>query len=348
LLSQTECKLCAKVVQVGRKVIANFQPFGFPEDMALCEGCDQLPRVTCAHCTKVVSVSGKGILQHWTFGSSDTNALCDKCDKLTPQTRCALCRKLVRVAKKNVEQYSSYADHAVCLCAKCEVKITMKCRACGNPAAYKGLSGKDESLPGGLFIHEANKPSVIVGWRCSVCAVDPLTDTESAQEAYDEVVAWMTAWVKTCGKSYPNYGNRLRWSIERDRTFDMDDKERELGHCVTTSGVDNVPPWHQIRVLFYMRPISFQQTMAHEFTHALTNELGCGHKAIIEGFCNYVSYLFLLHKADTDKKNQKAEANRAIERMLKNDDELYGTDFRKVVAALNGKAETALTWLGKL
>lgn len=136
------------------------------------------------------------------------------------------------------------------------------------------------------------------------------------------------------------------WSIDRDATFTMTGDGQELGHCLTTTYSGGGPPTHRVRVLFYMRPISFQQTLVHELTHALINERGIGRKQLIGGFCNYVAYLFLRHVSDTGSTAaEQAEARRAIDRMQANDNVTYGVNFRTVRDTLADRPNDALTWL---
>ncbi|WP_018791628.1 hypothetical protein [Salinispora arenicola] len=152
----------------------------------------------------------------------------------------------------------------------------------------------------------------------------------------------MRGWVESCGEDYPGYGGRLTWSLNRDGEFTMDDSGQELGHCATTTHGDE-PKTYNIQILCFMRPLSFQQTLIHELTHALTNEFRIGDKPKIEGFCNYVAYLYLKHVQDSDPA-RRAEASRAIKRMMENTNKEYGEDFRDILELLGASAE-ALTWL---
>lgn len=94
-----------------------------------------------------------------------------------------------------------------------------------------------------------------------------------------------------------------------------------------------------------MRPLSFQETLLHELTHALTNHLRIGNKPLIEGFCNYVAYLYLKGVSETANSTAaRAEALRAIARMEANDDPAYGQGFRDVRDELRDTPNRAITW----
>ena len=82
-----------------------------------------------------------------------------------------------------------------------------------------------------------------------------------------------------------------------------------------------------------------------ELTHALTNERAIGNKPLIEGFCNYVAYLFLTNVANTGTQGERAEARRAIARMEANDNVTYGENFRTVRDTLANHPTETLTWL---
>lgn len=53
------------------------------------------------------------------------------------------------------------------------------------------------------------------------------------------------------------------------------------------------PKTYKLQMLCFLRPLSFQQTLTHKRTHALTNDFRIGDKPKIEGFCNNVTYLHL-------------------------------------------------------
>jgi hypothetical protein len=341
---RTRCGSCNKTVKIANTVFVRHTPFGAPSNIVLCETCVALPRVACGHCTKVVSVGGDTVATHTPFGAPSNIALCQTCAAL-PRVTCTKCQRILRVDTQNVAASSNYADGAVILCGACNPTIAHRCRACSIPAACTNAEGAVESLPNASFIHQADDQSVIVGWRCSICTVGPLRTTAEAQTAYNAAAAWMTTWLQTCQVAYPAYGARLEWSIDRDATFTMAGGGQELGHCVTTTYGGGRLPTHRIRVLFYMRPISFQQTLVHELTHALTNERGIGNKPLIEGFCNYVTYLFLTSVSNTGTLADRAEARRAIARMEANDDVTYGVNFRTVRNTLANRPTEALTWL---
>lgn len=336
---QIHCIGCKDLIQVADLVVVRY--ITYPDtNQRLCVACDGLPQEGCICCGKIVTVDGRTTAAHTNYGETNQR-LCAACDGL-PKETCSGCGKIVKVNEQQLVDGSSHNDGAILLCGDCAGSVSQRCRACTAPSAVRTPDGRDQLLAGASRIHPVDDEATTVGWRCPVCATDSLGNTVDAQAAYSEAVAWMRGWVESCGEDYPGYGGRLTWSLNRDGEFTMDDSGQELGHCATTTHGDE-PKTYNIQILCFMRPLSFQQTLIHELTHALTNEFRIGDKPKIEGFCNYVAYLYLKHVQDSDPA-RRAEASRAIKRMMENTNKEYGEDFRDILDFLGTSAE-ALTWL---
>jgi uncharacterized protein YlaI len=344
-LPKTSCPRCTKLLTVGDVTVAEGRIYPAPSNITVCVDCHALQTTRCANCTRVVTIGGHNFVQTSTYGAPSNIVLCPTCEAL-PKRNCAKCTRIVRIDARNLVALTPYPDQqnqTFLLCTTCVPTVNHRCRACGFPAGYT-VDNVQRPLANASFIHREGDQTDIVGWRCPLCTVGPLRNTGEAQAAYAAAVQWMTNWVvNVCQGNYPAYGTRLEWSIDRDATFQMTGNGMELGHCVTTTGGGQ--PTHRIRVLFYMRPLSYQQTMLHELTHALTNETGIGNKALIEGFCNYVAYLYLRHVSQTGSPAERTEALRAMARMEANPDQTYGVGFRTVRDTLAQAPNTALTWL---
>jgi hypothetical protein len=155
----------------------------------------------------------------------------------------------------------------------------------------------------------------------------------------------MKSWVESCDEDYPGYGDRLAWDVARDATFQTEDDSLTMGLCETKPGDQQT---YQITVLNFIPPIAFQQTLVHELTHAFTNENGTGDKVKIEGFCNYVSYLFLKHiESDAEDEDDRAEATRRLARMEDNNSLKYGVHFRQIRDELANQPAQAISWLSE-
>jgi uncharacterized protein YlaI len=353
-LPRTTCRNCSKIISIGDTTIADKVTYNAPSSIVLCSDCDNLAKTNCGACNKILNVGNKTVNAKVTYDPPSDLVLCQACDTL-PQVNCAKCQRVglvnghtVRDIRRAVVQVHLYPDEdnmVFILCAACTRESEFKCRACGIPAGYSD-GGQSLTLPGATFITPENDRTNIIGWRCAICSVGALRNTAAAQGAYDAAVMWMTNWLRRCGRDYPAYGNRLKWSIDRDNEFEIDDDGMELGHCETTPRGGGPDSTHKIQVLYFMRPLSFQQTMLHELTHALTNHLKIGNKPLIEGFCNYVAYLYLKEVSETaNSPADRAEALRAIARMEANDDPVYGQGFRDVRDELVNTPNRAITWL---
>jgi len=159
---------------------------------------DRFPRTHCRSCAKTVEIAGTVFVRYTPFGEPSNIALCQTCVVL-PRVSCTKCQRILRVGDGNVAVSSNYADGAVILCETCNPTIAHRCRACSTPAAHTNANGDVVPLPGASFIHQAGDENAIVGWRCSICTIDPLRNTGEAQDAYNAAVVWMTNWLRGAG-----------------------------------------------------------------------------------------------------------------------------------------------------
>ncbi len=338
-LDKKTCTNCNTIVKVEGRTTTTNRPYG--NTTQLCENCDQLDKKTCTNCGSIVEVEGRTTTTNRPYGN--TTQLCENCDQLDKKT-CTNCGSIVSVEGETRVIYTPYNDGEIPLCGRCDTLVGQRCRACTAPSTVRTPDGRDQQLAGASRIHPVGDEATTVGWRCRVCTKNPLrnTDDVTTRQAYGNAETWMRGWVESCGKVYPGYGDRLTWSMDRDGEFTLDGDGQELGRCTTTTHGD-LPKTYRIQVLTFMRPLSFQQTLIHELTHALTHEFGIGDKPMIEGFCNYVAYLYLEHVRTSDFV-RAAEAARAIQRMTENPNQAYGVNFRHIRDQLRLDPTQALNW----
>jgi len=298
-------------------------------------------RGQCDKCGRTVEVGGKTVVDSTYLKTSQVLLCEDPCSTLERRT-CGGCERVVQVGGSDVvDGLGSYVDGIVLVCKQCTV--AEKCRPCGAPAAVKDENQQPVPMIGARRIRTVQSNQT-VGWRCAACAANSITSKSDAEKFYREAVRWMTAWVKSCKREYPNYGKRLEWELALDAEFEAKHGRLTPGSCKTTGDKEKK---HKIQVLNYITQLAFQVTLLHELTHALTSEFGCGDKRLIEGFCEYVPYLYLLEQETKGSTEHRAEATRRLDRMEKNTSKEYGDYFRTVRDELKPKPARALEWFAK-
>ena len=334
--ARTHCRVCRLVVQVGGQTVNSHRPYPDPDGFVLCTGtdsCDLLQRFECRGCDRIVKIGDqKTILTNFPYGAPSNLRLCEDCDDHPSKFSCKGCQKILRTNNRNLFGYQPYADGAVNLCTgpgSCDPRVGATCRVCSTPAALNPPVGEGlVDLPG---TRRVTRDGATIGWRCQVCSAQPLTGRPAATAFVGAVTGFVRDLFIDCGWAYPAYAERLAWDLASETQFTTENngQGRTLGRCVTTTSDIN-PPTHSIQILNYMSPLVFQQTLAHELTHAFTNENGIGNKQRIEGFCNWVSYLFLVHIQNTGNDRRQAEAATRLERMESDPSPTYGQDFREI------------------
>lgn len=298
-------------------------------------------RTKCKACGKFVRIGEIDVADNQPYGAPSNLVLCTACDGLR-KVACPVCRRILEVDGQVFANIQPYAGGKVNLCADpCDAQVVDRCVVCTTPTTTRPAANLGPVMVRGAS--EVKAPSQqVVGLRCEVCSVNPITSTAAAQPYYNAAVAWMTGWVGASGGSYPAYDGRLTWQVALDGTFGQHSAPgHPLGRCRL---VDGQPPTYQISILSHMRPISFQASLLHELTHAWAFENSVGNKPLIEGFCNYVAYLYLQHLKDTATDADRAEAGACIERMEQERVKEYGPDFLRIRQTLAAAPKTAISW----
>jgi hypothetical protein len=189
------------------------------------------------------------------------------------------------------------------------------CFHCEHPLAANSPFGRPLRNAGGRVV-------------CQRCAADAIVEPSAAGALLVRVRAAMTRW----GMTFP-WGPIPVRLYSREALAQMMPEHRggELSG-VCQAGYARRLPWGQLRVtsleiamLRGLPTLQFEQTLAHELTHAWMALHGCPRDqapAFREGACDLAAY-FYLQTLGT------AEARRLKKRMQANPDPVYGEGLRR-------------------
>jgi hypothetical protein len=376
---RTGCLGCRVVLQVGEKAIKAIRTSEAPRPshaygggQLLCHDCNRLSSpVVCANCTRVARLNGKvlsgGVGQDEPFawalcgtclpggytrcsancgrlarvgttlqpgaaavlGADPAQVTCGTCTT-AGTTQCNGCRKLVLVGGKVVGgvRVKPYRGRLY-LCsdtAGCESRVTRRCKLCDTPARLSTTTrlGAAVELAGGT-------------WRCMFCAPDRVTAITPTNPLIVQVLQFLDRFLAHCGVPRPGLAGRITWQLATDAQMttgaSTSHRGQTYGHC-TSVGLA-----HTIQLLGDVPPLRFQQTVAHELAHAVTNELGLDTHANIEGFCNWAAYLFLAEVRNTEPQ-RAGEAQRLIDLMEKEQNPTYGENFLLVRRTIEAPSQS--------
>ncbi|PKL83829.1 MAG: hypothetical protein CVV24_02870 [Ignavibacteriae bacterium HGW-Ignavibacteriae-3] len=269
------------------------------------EGSTGIQGLRCAYCGKIIS--GEFII----FENKKYHESC--CENYVIP-KCAICDKPLR-GTYNIDTYGNkfHKEHSSEL-AKCEICSRLICQQ---------LTGGGKKYNDGRNI-------------CNVCFRLAVFEQYKFKQLLSSVSSRLA--------SFGIYLDMKKVSISGvDKIFLMNkfkgSGDLGQGYCDSQTKTQyennkliNTSTFHMIYVLNGVPEIVVASTIAHELMHAwiVENAKENHSEEIIEGSCNYVSYLYLKSINDPSRNDQ-------IKNLEKNPDPVYGDGFKLVRAKFEGR-----------